>query len=963
VRGRPDLSIASLQQEALEHVPAGLGIFDVEGDIIRQVYLNDGFYRMIGAQREDRTRFRDTGTISSVHPDDRAGLLEEAKAAKREGRMFDRRFRNLNGQGSYSWIGITASHRPLDETTERFYATYYDASGLVDAQAKERDLYERSLQDIITATPGSAGIAHIDLTRNSFVWTHEPYESFSDSTRGKSWDELVGLVLLGVPEEEDEKPLEAFRCKNLLASFDAGTTHVSCEYRRRNENGRARWLASHARMLRNPENGHVECIAYTQDLSAARLSNEIFNTITSRSFDLVALIHLDTRVFEAVYLGDTLPAAYRALLPTPGATCDFDAFCSESKLHMDETTRADYESRLPSGYIGEQLRTNGGSYEFTLREHFDDKGDAPVYRRILHYSLENDPDAVLVIESDVTVEVEAEHEETARALAQAARDRLILDSIMGAISIIKLDESGHLSVAYFNSYVFEMLGYDSAGLPQTADQAKGHPTEPLFADALTFIHPDDRGYVTQAYLDHRDDESFSLRPYRMFGNNGCILWIKVKVRRGTDADGTRIFYVAMHDVTQEMELQKTLTERMEEERRLRQEADAANASKTEFLSRMSHDMRTPLNGIMGMTYLATQDASPEHARACLEKIDVSARFLLGLINDVLDMAKMESGHTELHPEPYPVEELNRYLDSLIRPLCVQKGQALVVKEDLPLDVCPLADKNAVNQVLFNLLSNAVKFTPEGGTITYQVSGKKVGSGRLAIEHRITDTGVGMSPEFLKRLFEPFVQEGRNDTSPDRGSGLGLAIAKRLVDLMGGTIAVESERGRGTTFVASFQFDAIPAQGARHAEKTRADRAGSVAEADTANLQGMHVLLCEDHPLNQEITKSLLEGRGAAVDVAGDGREGLEAFRRSESGFYDVVLMDVRMPDMDGREATEAIRALARPDARTVPIVAMTADAFADDVRKCLEAGMNGHIAKPVDPPLLFRVLAAYAPRE
>lgn len=381
-------------------------------------------------------------------------------------------------------------------------------------------------------------------------------------------------------------------------------------------------------------------------------------------------------------------------------------------------------------------------------------------------------------------------------------------------------------------------------------------------------------------------------------------------------------------------------------------AETANRAKSDFLSRMSHDIRTPLNGIIGMTYLAKEQDNPTRTADCLAKIDTSSSFLLGLINDVLDMSRAESSHFELKPEPYPIDEFNGYLDAVIRPLCLEKGQKFILDENfIMVDIIPVADKLRCNQIIFNLLSNAVKYTPEGGTITYRIRGSLLDSGKMQIEHEITDTGIGMSEEFQHILFEPFSQENRNDSSENRGTGLGLAIVKRLVDQMGGTISVRSSSGIGTTFRVTLHFSTVPASSLNvHPEEAKN------GDSQTFDLTGKHILLCEDHPLNQEIAKVLLSERQILVSIADDGKAGVDMFHDSSPDYYDAILMDIRMPVMDGLEATRAIRSLDRSDAKTVPVIAMTADAFAEDVQKCFDAGMNGHIAKPIEPERLYRLL-------
>ena len=379
------------------------------------------------------------------------------------------------------------------------------------------------------------------------------------------------------------------------------------------------------------------------------------------------------------------------------------------------------------------------------------------------------------------------------------------------------------------------------------------------------------------------------------------------------------------------------------------EANRANHAKTDFLSRMSHDIRTPLNGIIGMTYLARQEQNSAKTADYLAKIDTSSQFLLGLINDILDMTKAESNRIELHPEPYPFEEFCAYLDAVIRPLCLEKQQTFILDADPLPGLAPLVDVTRLNRICFNLLSNAVKYTPEGGTITLTVRERLLPDARFELALTVRDNGIGMSQAFQRHLFEPFMQENRDDNSAARGSGLGLAIVKKTVEAMGGTIRVRSERDRGSKFQVVLVTPC--------AEKSGAGKEKPWAEERCAGLAGRHVLLCEDHPLNQEIARALLSGKGMIVQVAEDGQKGVDAFSKAPVGYFHCVLMDLRMPVMDGIEAAKAIRSMDRPDAGTVPILAMTADAFSDDVKKCLKAGMNGHVAKPIDPQKLYDTLA------
>lgn len=380
------------------------------------------------------------------------------------------------------------------------------------------------------------------------------------------------------------------------------------------------------------------------------------------------------------------------------------------------------------------------------------------------------------------------------------------------------------------------------------------------------------------------------------------------------------------------------------------EAKRASRAKSSFLSSISHDMRTPLNGIIGMAYIAERYDNPDETKKCLSYIDTSSKFLLGLINDILDMAKAESGKIDLHPEPYTMEDLSNYIEAVIRPLCDEKNQKLAVATELADDMVPVFDKLRMNQIVFNLLSNAVKYTPEGGEIDFLIESRRFPDGRMHVMIKVEDNGIGMSRGFLDHLFEPFVQERRDDVSERRGSGLGLAITKQLADLMGAKISVESTYGKGTTFEIRLVPD--------HVTEAEALEYNSRLVENKAldGLKGTHMLLCEDHPLNQEIVKTLLENKGMIVDIAEHGLQGLKMFRSSPADFYQAILMDIRMPVMNGYDTARAIRRLSRPDAMSVPIIAMTADAFSDDIQKCMDAGMDDHIAKPIKPERFFSVI-------
>ncbi len=386
----------------------------------------------------------------------------------------------------------------------------------------------------------------------------------------------------------------------------------------------------------------------------------------------------------------------------------------------------------------------------------------------------------------------------------------------------------------------------------------------------------------------------------------------------------------------------------------KKEAEKASKAKSEFLSRMSHDIRTPLNGIIGMTYLAQEKNSDPAVGESLKKIDVSSKYLLSLINDILDMSKAESGQITLHPEPYSKKDAQEYITAVIAPLCEEKKIAFTEELAIPEDPLPLLDKLRINQILFNLLSNAVKFTPEKGQVELQVHAEVTLENKLAITIVVKDNGIGMSPEFQKVLFNPFTQEERSDqVTPHQGTGLGMAITKRLVDTMKGTIGVSSTIGQGTTFTVNLLADSVPLGNVQ----TQEDEKKKAVK--TSSLKGKTILLFEDNMINQEIAKRLRVEKGAKVVTANDGIIGVDLFKKSKLGEFDLILMDIRMPNQDGYESTRIIRHLDRKDAKKIPIIAMTADAFQDDVERSKQAGMNAHLSKPINPQNLYQTLEEF----
>lgn len=401
---------------------------------------------------------------------------------------------------------------------------------------------------------------------------------------------------------------------------------------------------------------------------------------------------------------------------------------------------------------------------------------------------------------------------------------------------------------------------------------------------------------------------------------------------------------------------------LEEQQKQLQEAlamsQSASRAKTTFLNNMSHDIRTPMNAIIGFTGLAKNHLDDnEKVMDYLDKISQSSNHLLSLINDVLDMSRIESGKMSIEVHPEDISEIVSTIGNLVEADVKAKQLDFRIEADGIADSNVECDKLRLNQILLNIISNAIKYTQAGGSVTLHVDQTKAKAGYGKFVFQISDNGMGMSKEFLKTIYDPFTRVKSSTVSGIQGTGLGMAITKNLVEMMGGTISIDSELGKGTSVVVKFTFKLIRTDNVIPGEVAEND-ATAISADQISKFDGKKILLVEDNELNREIAGTILNEFGCTVFEASDGQVALDMISKASVGDYDIVLMDVQMPVMDGYEATGRIRKLDSPIS-DIPIIAMTANAFEEDQKAALEAGMNGHIAKPIDIGILVRILSKF----
>ena len=510
-----------------------------------------------------------------------------------------------------------------------------------------------------------------------------------------------------------------------------------------------------------------------------------------------------------------------------------------------------------------------------------------------------------------------------------ARDELFSKLSINVDDVFLMVDANDLRVEYVSPNIEKLVG-----IPKQKVLQDVHEIEHLIRaeesvhvlDQLSTILPGEQREWDREYTHQKTGEE---------------LWFRVVVFC-TDIQGEKKYILDLSDRTKDKKINQRLEDAVHT-------AENASRAKTTFLNNMSHDIRTPMNAIIGFTNIAMKHEPKPEVRNCLQKIGESSEHLLTLINDVLDISRIESGKIKFVPNPIDITEVADTVLSITQGFLTNRN--VEFRSDLAVLEKPyvLADAVRIREVLVNILGNAVKFTGDGGTIVFEASYHSGADDRhITARYRIADTGVGMSEEFVEHIFDEFSQEENGARTQYKGTGLGMAITKRYVDLMGGTISVESKKGKGSTFTVELPLELTD-------ESTVQKRAYHAAQAD---LVGIKILMAEDNDLNAEIAMVQLEELGIRITRVSDGNEAVKTFAENPPDTFDIIFMDIMMPKMNGYEATEAIRAMPdRPDARRIPIIAMTANAFAEDVQASLDVGMNGHLSKPIIMEEVMKAIA------
>lgn len=919
-------------QTMVRNLPGGVAVICYKRDgSMSPEFLSDGFAQMTGMTLEEAWQLYQEDATKGVHADDQERVIRHMAEFIASGETrSDLVYRLLKGDGSYVWVKNTLSLILNEGGEKRLYASYHDMTAEREEQEQLRRQYkEMILHHYLMPGPNTLILGHCNITQNRILeiidyTDSDLLENFSSSREAL----FTGIGSLVVDEAERKVFMESYLNAPALAAYARGENEVTLKcFIKLPQEAAGRYVQFKVNVVKAPDTGDITGILTVTDITEQVISDRILRRLSVVNCDLV--VDVDLLRDHCTVLSGKL---------------------EEKDISADEALHSDRISYM----LREQVVPRD-------RERVARMMDPEYIRKRLEqddsYSL-----SFSVAEEDGNV--------SAKKLTVSA-----IDLRVGRICLSRSDitdsvreQQGLLNVVAYTFELLAMINVDTGHLTM-------HTRKTVLDNLPPFVVEDYRsvagkmaesfgsGQTNRVRSEIEEQVRLDSMCRRLEGNPGGYDFVLPFLGQ----DGLRYKQVNVlwgdNDHKTVCMVRADVTDMLSEERQRKAEledalvqAEQANQAKSNFLSSMSHDIRTPMNAIMGMTALAAAHLDDrERLEDFLEKISFSSKHLLSLINDILDMSKIERGKIALNFGDIDITDLVGQLSGMLVSQAETAGLKFTVQLANVRHTELYGDSLRINQILINILGNAIKFTPEGGTVGFLVEEIPPKEEQNCVRYRFTvsDTGIGMTADFIKHIFEPFTRN--HNTAHVEGTGLGLSITKGLVDLMNGEIWIDSKERQGTTFRVELEFEAAKAD-KRSADDLEVNR---LDISDNKVFEGHCFLVAEDNAINSEILCEFLHIYGAGSVVKTDGVQAVQAFREAAPGTYHAILMDIQMPNMNGYEAARAIRKIARADAETIPIIAMTANAFAEDIQEALEAGMNAHVAKPIDIKNLLATIKKY----
>ena len=929
---RENERLAQYFQTVVKNLPGGVTVIQSRqaGQLVPE-YISEGFAEMAGMSYTAMCQAIQQDFTANIHPQDRemvrGQLLRFIAERQPQGEIV---FRMLKQDQSQIWVSSKLSLILDEDGTVHVYAVHHDITKERLEQQRIRQQYNELILEHYR-TPGENALVagHCNITRGRILDIMDYTDS--DLLASFGYDREVffkGLSSLIVEPGPRQYFLDHYLNEPARREFAAGeTVQMQACFVQLPKESQGRYVEIKMNMVSTPDTGDVTGILTVTDITEKTISNLILHQLSKINYDFVADIDLGRDTYKILSQNEQTSL----LNATHGCYSQWIEQLLESHVLPKDKER--YERSLKPEYLKSRLQ-NEDSFTFTFSMR-DPSGELRMKNATVSVT-DRRLKRICLSRTDIT--------ESVREQQGLLRVAAVTFELAGFIDIT----SKRLIVHTRQTVVENLPPYVVEHYDEAMDKFVGQHTQ---KEGLEEIRGQFRLAVMLDRL-RQDPQGYDfLFPYQDVQGERIK---KVSVLWG-DADHQTVCLVRA-DVTEMLAAERRTKKTLEN---ALIQAEEANRAKSDFLSAMSHDIRTPMNAIMGMTALATAHLGDSQRVAdCLKKITYSSKHLLSLINDVLDMSKIERSQITLNRVRLRMPEVIEQLSAIMGPQARIKAIQLNISANQIEHTVFYGDALRINQILINILSNAVKFTPEGGTIDFIVE-EIPGSDQNQVRYRFTirDTGIGIEPQFLEHLFDPFARSSQ--VGQIEGTGLGLSITRGLIELMNGSLQVESQVGQGSTFVIELacepELNGNP-DGERPAE-------GSLSSQADTTLEGRRFLIVEDNLINAEILSGILELADAEFEVCYDGKQAVSRFSEQPEGYYDAILMDIQMPVMNGYEATRVIRQLKRADAGQIPIVAMTANAFAEDVEASAAAGMSAHVAKPIDLDLLYAVLNRVLPEK
>lgn len=916
-------------QTLVQNLPGGIAVirFDMAKKQMLPEYISEGFAAMTGMSTVEAYALYKNDATAGVHPDDLDYIIGRLNQhLKKHLDTCESIYRLRKKDGSYIWIKNNSSLILRPNEIPLIYAVYSDITKEIEAQNKLRQKYNDLLlrqQNYPLSNEILSG--YCDITANRILRIYDktgidPLQKFGFERQNF----FKGLATLIESPEERQHFLNTFLNAPLLEKFAQGinSQELECFIRMPHDNS-GHYLKCVINMIESPDNGHTIGVLSVLDLTQFKINDQISMHLAHAHYDFIATCDFNSDSYQLFFTNskaNLMPPEQGSYSKNIVAFLQTFTVPKDREFCMEMFDPANMQRRL--------YHENSYSFHYSLK---DEQGH--IYtKNMIVFLIDQRLNKVGMARADITDYVR-EQRALLNTLAYTFEQLSIINLVTKEFTMYTrksvLQNLSPYKCADFNRALHKLsLPYTKLAADETAAEKFSLPV------ILSRLAEKPQGY------------EFTL-PY--LANDGSEKNKQINVLWGDE--GHHTICLVRCDVTDIISAEKNSRSVLQNALDLAQEA---NRAKTDFLSAMSHDIRTPMNAIIGMTDLALDDLdNRQHLSEYLDIIKSSSSHLLTLINDILDMSRIEKGKLKLARTSFNLSvEIDRFCSRY--QLLMDKNSLNFLHNAELLHCNCIGDTAQLQRIWDNLVSNACKFTPPGGTVTFSACELPSDNERLGwYKFTISDTGIGIDSESLQHLFDPFFRSSDVISKHIEGSGLGLAIVKNIVDYKGGTISVTSRQGEGTTFTVTLplHFDTA----AKHPVEKPTHTFGS-ADFD---FSGKSLLLAEDHPINQKVAELILEKTGAAVTIVENGLQCTELFTGSAKGSFDAILMDIQMPVMNGYEAAQAIRSSTHPQSATIPIIAMTANAFAEDIKNALSAGMNAHIAKPIDPQKLYETLAAY----